>query len=267
MEPLLRTMNLTKRFGGLTAVNQASLDVYPREVVGLIGDNGAGKSTLIKMISGVYQPNEGEIEFDAQRMTLNNPREARTIGIETIYQDLALAENLDVSSNIFLGREVKKPFVGNLIQTLDRRYMRRESAGVLERLGIHIPSLIQQTRTLSGGQRQAVAIARAIYWNARLMIMDEPTAALGVAEQRKVLMLVRTLRDQGVPVIIISHNMQDIFAVADRIVIMRRGNIVGERKAAEATVDEVVSLMVGAEVVHKMGVIPKALDEANGLPA
>jgi ABC-type sugar transport system ATPase subunit len=263
MEPLLRAMNLTKRFGGLTAVNKVSLDVYPGEVVGLVGDNGAGKSTLIKMISGVYQPDDGKIDFDGQEMLLNNPREARTIGIETIYQDLALAENLDVSSNIFLGREVKKPFVGNMIKTLDRHYMRGESATVLERLGIQVPSLTQQTRNLSGGQRQAVAIARAIYWNARLMIMDEPTAALGVAEQRKVLMLVRTLRTQGVPVIIISHNMQDIFAVADRIVIMRRGLKVGERKAEETSVDEIVSLMVGAEVVREMGVIPKALEEAK----
>jgi ABC-type sugar transport system ATPase subunit len=263
MEPLLRAMNLTKRFGGLTAANKVSLDVYPGEVVGLVGDNGAGKSTLIKMISGVYRPDEGKVDFDGQEMVLNNPREARTIGIETIYQDLALAENLDVSSNIFLGREVKKPFVGNMIKTLDRHYMRRESATVLDRLGIQVPSLTQQTRNLSGGQRQAVAIARAIYWNARLMIMDEPTAALGVAEQRKVLMLVRTLRDQGVPVIIISHNMQDIFAVADRIVIMRRGLKVGERKAAETTVDEIVSLMVGAEVVREMGVIPKALEAAK----
>lgn len=267
MEPLLRAVNLTKRFGGLTAVNQVSLDVYRGEVVGLVGDNGAGKSTLIKMISGVYQPDGGEIEFDRQKMALNNPREARTIGIETIYQDLALAENLDVSSNIFLGREVKKPFIGNVVQTMDRRHMRRESATVLERLGIDVPSLLQQTRNLSGGQRQAVAIARAIYWNARLMIMDEPTAALGVTEQRKVLMLVRTLRDQGVPVIIISHNMQDIFAVADRIVVMRRGLKVGERKAAQTTADEIVSLMVGAEVVREMGVIPKALEGANGAPA
>ena len=264
MEPLLSAKNLTKRFGGLTAVNEVSLDVYAGEVVGLVGDNGAGKSTLIKMISGVYQPDGGEVEFDGQQMVLNNPREARSIGIETIYQDLALAENLDVSSNIFLGREVKRPFIGNLVRTLDRRHMHDESATVLKRLGIHVPSLVQQTRNLSGGQRQAVAIARAIYWNARLMIMDEPTAALGVAEQRKVLLLVRTLRDQGVPVIIISHNMQDIFAVADRIVIMRRGLKVGERIASETTVDEIVSLMVGAEVVHEMGVIPKALDNAKG---
>jgi ABC-type sugar transport system ATPase subunit len=260
METLLRVENLTKRFGGLVAVNNVSMDVHIGEVVGLVGDNGAGKSTLIKMVAGVYQPDGGEIYFDDQQVTFSKPREARDAGIETIYQDLALAENLDVGSNIFLGREVKRNYLGGLIHTLNRRKMRDESADILSRLEIHIPSLTQQIRNLSGGQRQAVAIARSIYWNARLMIMDEPTAALGVAEQRKVLMLVRTLRDQGVPVIIISHNMQDVFAVADRIVILRRGRKVGELIAAETTPDEVVSLMVGAEAVHEMGVIPKALN-------
>lgn len=260
MEPLLRAVNLTKRFGGLVAVDNVSLDVNVGEVVGLVGDNGAGKSTLIKMISGVYRPDAGEIYFNDHQLTFSGPREARDMGIETIYQDLALAENLDVGSNIFLGREVKRPHLGGLIQTLDRQKMRVESANVLSRLEIHVPSLTQQIRNLSGGQRQAVAIARSIYWNARLMIMDEPTAALGVTEQRKVLTLVRTLCDQGVPVIIISHNMQDVFAVADRIVIMRRGKKVGERIAAQTTPDEVVSLMVGAEAVHEMGVIPRALN-------
>jgi ABC-type sugar transport system ATPase subunit len=260
MEPLLRAVDLTKRFGGLVAVDNVSLDVNVGEVVGLVGDNGAGKSTLIKMISGVYRPDEGEVYFNGHQFALSGPREARDMGIETIYQDLALAENLDVGSNIFLGREVKRPHLGGLIQTLDRQKMRVESANVLSRLEIHVPSLTQQIRNLSGGQRQAVAIARSIYWNARLMIMDEPTAALGVTEQRKVLTLVRTLCDQGVPVIIISHNMQDVFAVADRIVIMRRGKKVGERIAAQTTPDEVVSLMVGAEAVHEMGVIPRALN-------
>ena len=260
MKPILRAENLTKRFGGLVAVDNVSLHVNVGEVVGLVGDNGAGKSTLIKMISGVYRPDAGEVYFNGHQLTFSGPREARDMGIETIYQDLALAENLDVGSNIFLGREVKRPHLGGLIQTLDRQKMREESADVLSRLEIHVPSLTQQIRNLSGGQRQAVAIARSIYWNARLMIMDEPTAALGVTEQRKVLTLVRTLCDQGVPVIIISHNMQDVFAVADRIVIMRRGKKVGERSAAQTTPDEIVSLMVGAEAVHEMGVIPRALN-------
>ena len=260
MEPILRAVDLTKRFGGLVAVDHASLEIYPGQVIGLIGDNGAGKSTFIKMVSGVYQPDDGELYFNGLKVAFSGPGAARDLGIETIYQDLALAENLDVGSNIFLGREVKRPYLGGLVHTIDRRKMREESAGVLSRLDIHVPSLTQQIRNLSGGQRQAVAIARSIYWNARLMIMDEPTAALGVAEQRKVLKLVRTLSEQGVPVIIISHNMQDVFAVADRIVIMRRGKKVGELEAAKTTPDEVVSLMVGAEAVHEMGVIPKALN-------
>jgi ABC-type sugar transport system ATPase subunit len=260
MDTLLRAVDLTKRFGGLVAVNKVSLDINLGEVVGLVGDNGAGKSTLIKMISGVYQPDEGEIYFDSHKLSLNGPREARDMGIETIYQDLALAENLDVGSNIFLGREIKRPFLGNVVQTLNRRKMQDESAQVLKRLEIHVPSLTQQIRNLSGGQRQAVAIARSIYWNAKLMIMDEPTAALGVSEQHKVLTLVRTLRDQGVPVLIISHNMQDVFAVSDRIVILRRGKKVGERIAKQTSPDEIVSLMVGAEAVHEMGVIPKAIN-------
>jgi ABC-type sugar transport system ATPase subunit len=171
----------------------------------------------------------------------------------------SLAENLDVGANIFLGREIKRPYFGGMIHTVDRKKMQEESAGILQRLDIHIPSLTQHIRNLSGGQRQAVAIARSIYWNAKMVIMDEPTAALGVSEQRKVLTLVRTLSDQGVPVLIISHNMQDIFAVADRIVVMRRGRKVGELEAAKSTPDEVVSLMVGAEAVHEMGVIPKAI--------
>ena len=264
MEPILRAVDLTKRFGGLVAVDHASLDIFPGEVVGLVGDNGAGKSTFIKMISGVYQPDDGEIYFEGQKVTFAGPSRARDLGIETIYQDLALAENLDVGANIFLGREVLRSYFGGLIHTVDRQKMLDESEKVLSRLDIHVPSLTQQIRNLSGGQRQTVAIARSIYWNARLMIMDEPTAALGVAEQHKVLTLVRTLAEQNVPVIIISHNMQDVFAVADRIVILRRGKKVGDLIAEDSTPDEVVSLMVGAETVHKMGIIPKALnDKAN----
>ncbi len=260
MEPVLQAKNLTKRFGGLVAVNDVSMDIYPGQVMGLVGDNGAGKSTLIKMISGVYQPDGGDIFLENDNVTFSSPREARDMGIETIYQDLALAENLDVSSNIFLGREVKKRYLGGLVRTLNWPFMHEESATALDSLDIHVPSLMQQIRNLSGGQRQAVAIARSIYWNAKIMIMDEPTAALAVPEQRKVLSLVRTLRDQGVPVIIISHNLQDIFAVADHITILRRGRKVAELEAEQTSPDEIVSLMVGAEVVHEMGVIPEALD-------
>ena len=178
-------------------------------------------------------------------MKIDKPMQALRMGLETIYQDLALAENLDVYSNIFLGREKVKRFLG-LVKVLDHSYMLTESRKVLNRLGIEVPSLRNRIRTLSGGQRQAVAIARAIYWNAKFLIMDEPTAALGVAEQKNVLDLVRTLSSQGVGIIIISHQMLDVFSVATRIVIMRRGRKVAERVTAETTADEVVGLMVGS---------------------
>ena len=194
MEPMLSVKNLTKRFGGLTAVNQVSMDVHPGEVVGLVGDNGAGKSTLIKMVSGVYQPNDGEIFFEGKRVNISKPSDAREMGIETIYQDLALAGNLDVGANIFLGREHKRTYLGGLVHVLDDRFMQGESGKLLVDLDVHIPSLRQKIDKLSGGQRQAVAIARAIYWNARLMIMDEPTNNLGVAQQGEVLALIRRLR-------------------------------------------------------------------------
>jgi ABC-type sugar transport system ATPase subunit len=254
MENLLRIQNLTKRFGGLTAVNSISLDVNVGEVIGLLGDNGAGKSTLIKMVSGVYQPDEGEIFFNGQKVEFNSPRDARDMGIETIYQDLALAENLDVGSNIFLGREILRSYLGGFIKTVDRAKMREEAVKALDRLNIRLPSLTQQVLNLSGGQRQAVAIARSIYWNAKMMIMDEPTAALGVSEQRKVLRLVKTLCDKGVPVIIISHNMQDVFAVATRIIVLRRGKKVGERMTNQTSPDEIVSLMVGADEAQEAGI-------------
>jgi len=243
--PVIRLEHVTKRFGGLTAVNDVSLEIFPGEIVALAGDNGAGKSTLIKMISGVYRPDEGHIFLEDKEITVASPMEARSLGIETIYQDLALCENLDASVNIFLGREPLKRMLG-VFRQVDRPHMLSESQKVLDRLDIHIPNLRRPIREMSGGQRQAVAIARAVYWNALLMIMDEPTAALGVPEQRKVHELVKTLKAQNVPVIIISHNLQDIFAVADRIIVMRRGNKVGDVRASEVTDDDLVSLMVGS---------------------
>lgn len=246
-DPTLVVDNLYKHFGGLTAVDHVSMELYPGEVLGLVGDNGAGKSTLIKMISGVYRPDGGQIYFQGREVNISSPREGRDLGIETIYQDLALAENMDVGSNVFMGREPVCSYLGGLIKTVNRNYMASESAKVLDELGMRLPSLRQQIRYLSGGQRQAVAISRALYWDAKIMIMDEPTAALGVREQRKVHQLVGTLREQDVAVIVISHNLQDIFAVTDRIVVMRRGKKVGERMTTETTMDEIVSLVVGAE--------------------
>ena len=245
-DPVLSVRELTKRFGGLVAVNKVSFDVFPGEVVALLGDNGAGKSTLIKCISGVHQPDSGEIWFNGRQRRFTGPIDARREGIETIYQDLALANNLDVPSNIFLGREVKHRYFGGLIKTLNERAMLRDSRAALEALEIHFPTLTQPIESLSGGQRQAVAIARAVYWQARLMIMDEPTNNLGVPEQQKVLELIRRLRDQGVPVILITHTLPDVFAVADRIIVMHRGRKVTEKKTTETDTEELVRYMVGA---------------------
>jgi ABC-type sugar transport system ATPase subunit len=246
MDAVLSLKNIVKRFGGLTAVNHVNLDIYPGEVVGLVGDNGAGKSTLIKCVSGVYRPDEGEIEFEGHPVNFSRPIDARNVGIETIYQDLALAGNLNVSANIFMGREAKKSYLGGLIKTLDERYMLTEAQKVLDTLDIRLPNFGLQIEKLSGGQRQAVAIARAVYWNARLMIMDEPTNNLGVPEQRKVLELIRKLKEQNVPVILISHTLPDVFAVTDRIVIMHRGHKVAEKMTGETDSQQVVQYMVGA---------------------
>ena len=248
MPYLLEVKNITKRFGGLVAVNDVSMGVGAGEVVGLLGDNGAGKSTLIKVISGVHQADEGSIFFQDKEVRITSPMDALALGIETIYQDLALAENLNTPANIFLGREKTKKVLG-VLNVLDHAYMQAESRKVLEKLDIAIPSLRNRIRALSGGQRQAVAICRSIYWNAKFLIMDEPTAALGVAEQRKVIATINLLKSHGLGIIVISHQMHDIFQVADRMVIMRRGQKVAERVTRQTSPEEVVSLIVGAETV------------------
>ena len=244
-QPLLEMRGVTKRFGGLIAVKQVDLSISAGEVVGLLGDNGAGKSTLIKLISGVYRPDAGQILFNGAPVSFSSPLEARDLGIETIYQDLALCENLNAYQNIFLGRERGRRRLG-LFTEVDDAFMSAEAWKALEQLDIHIPNLRAPVRMLSGGQRQAVAITRALYWNARLLIMDEPTAALGVPEQQKVLELIHTLRLRHIPVILISHNLQDVFAVADRVIVMRRGDIAGERIISETSSNDLVGLMVGA---------------------
>ncbi len=250
MTYLLEVKDIVKRFGGLTAVNKVSMGVREGEVVGLLGDNGAGKSTLIKVISGVHPPDEGKILFQEKEVKIESTMDALALGIETIYQDLALAENLNTPANIFLGREKMKKILG-FLSVLDNEYMHEESQKILQKLDIMIPSLRNRIRALSGGQRQAVAISRSIYWNARFLIMDEPTAALGVAEQKKVLDIVKTLKSHGIGILMISHQMHDVFSVADRLVIMRRGEKVGELVTRETNPDEVVSLIVGAETVTR----------------
>jgi ABC-type sugar transport system ATPase subunit len=245
-EPILSIRGLTKRFGGLVAVNGVTWDVYRGEVVALLGDNGAGKSTLIKCVSGVHGPDSGDVYFEGRLSHFTRPIDARRMGIETIYQDLALANNLDVSANIFLGREIKRRYLGGLVKTLDEERMLGEARSTLASLEVDFPTLTQPIMNLSGGQRQAVAIARAVYWDAKLMIMDEPTNNLGVPEQKKVLDLMRRLRDQGVPVILITHILPDVFAVSDRIMVMHRGRKVTEKITSETSTEELVQYMVGA---------------------
>ncbi len=242
--PLLEARGVSKRFGGVHALENVTFSVGAGEVVALAGDNGAGKSTLIKIISGVFQPSEGEIRFEGAAVALANPQDARARGIETIYQDLALADNLDVGANVFLGRERMRKLFG-VLPVIDRARMRAEAAEALEALDIGLDRLDRPVRSLSGGQRQCVAIGRAIHWRARVLIMDEPTAALGVPEQRRVMDLIRRLKAGGVGVIFISHNLGDIFAVTDRIVVLRRGIVAGEVATAAANPDEIVRMMVG----------------------
>jgi simple sugar transport system ATP-binding protein len=243
-ETLLEVRNLSKNFGPVQALNDLSMTVRAGEVVALAGDNGAGKTTLIKAISGVYQPSGGEILLKGRPVTFASPQEARDQGIETIYQDLALADNLTIGANIFLGREPMRRAFG-FLPVLDRAKMAEAAKTTMAMLDFHVSRLDAPVSNFSGGQRQAVAIGRAVYWNAQILIMDEPTAALGVPEQRKVIQLIHQLKAQGRGVIFISHNLQDIFAVADRIVVLRRGVQAGERMIADTTHDEVVKLMVG----------------------
>jgi simple sugar transport system ATP-binding protein len=242
--PLLEVRNLSKHFGAVQALKDFSMVVQPGEVVAIAGDNGAGKTTLIKAISGVYRPSSGEILLNGARMDFASPQDARDKGIETIYQDLALADNLSIGANIFLGREPTKRAFG-FLPVLDRKRMAEAARQTMALLDFHVSRMEAPVSNFSGGQRQAVAIGRAVYWNAQILIMDEPTAALGVPEQRKVVSLIHQLKGQGRGVIFISHNLQDIFAVSDRIVVLRRGVQAGERRIAETSHDEVVKLMVG----------------------
>jgi len=242
--PVLSCRGVVKRFGGLVAVNNVDLDLAPGEVLALVGDNGAGKSTLVQTISGVFRADGGTIHLHGERKAFNSPEDARAAGIETIYQDLALCDNLTAADNIFLGREIRTRRLG-FVPGIDEASMREKAKAVLDELHIRIPDLDAPVRSLSGGQRQAVAISRAVYWQARIMIMDEPTAALGVPEQRKVMDLIRMLKSRGTPVILISHNMQDVFEISDRIFVMRRGSKAGDFVTAATEPNEVVRTMIG----------------------
>lgn len=240
--PLVEMRGIHKRYGGVQALAGADFSVYPREIHALVGDNAAGKSSLIKTLSGAAPADEGEIRFDGRPVAIREPRHAKALGIETVYQDLALADNLDIPANIFLGRELM--CTGMLSPFLDLRRMRDEAGQLLGRLKIRIPDLHQRVRTLSGGQRQCVGIARSVYFNARVIILDEPTAALGVEETRKVLQLVSEMRDQGLAVVMISHNLAHVFDLCDRISVMKTGTVVGSRHVSQTNKEEILRLIV-----------------------
>ena len=246
-EPILEARGLVKRYGHVVALAGTDFDLYPGEILAVIGDNGAGKSTLIKALSGALHPDEGEIRLAGERVHFRSPRDARNAGIETVYQDLAVAPSLDIAPNIFLGRELRRRGpLGWVPRMLDKRAMRREATRYFAELKIGIPSITQPVENLSGGQRQGVAVARAAAWGSRLVIMDEPTAALGVKETRQVLDLIRQVRDRGLPVILISHDMPHVFELADRIHIMRLGKRVAVVTPQTHTMPEAVAIMTGA---------------------
>ena len=246
-QSILEARGLVKRFGQVTALDGTDFELYPNEIVAIIGDNGAGKSTLIKALSGALQPDDGEIRLDGNRVRFRSPGDARAAGIETVYQDLAVAPSLDIASNIFLGREARyRNPLGLALRLLDKRRMRREAADHFAELQIAVQSITQPVENLSGGQRQGVAVARAAKWARRLAIMDEPTAALGVRETRQVLDLILRVREGGLPVIIISHDMPHVFELADRILIMRLGKRVAVVTPQTHTMPEAVAIMTGA---------------------
>ena len=240
--PLVEMRGVCKRYGGVLALDAAELALWSGEIHALVGDNAAGKSTLIKILSGAVPADAGEILFAERLVEIREPRDAKRLGVETVYQDLALADNLDVPANIFLGRELSRGGLARFL--LDRRRMDTEARALLERLRIRVPSLRRPVATLSGGQRQSVAIARCMYFNARVVILDEPTASLGVAETAQVHELVRDMRRHGLAVLMISHNLNHVFGVSDRITVMKGGRTVGSRLARETTPEDILRMIL-----------------------
>jgi simple sugar transport system ATP-binding protein len=244
--PLLDARELVKHYGSVEALRGASFTAHAGEVVALVGDNGAGKSTLVKCLSGVERPDSGTISFDGTPVAPASPVAARALGIETVYQDLAVAPDLDPAANLFLGRELRRPGLLGRLGVLDKREMRRRAVASFRDLGVSLPDVDVPVGALSGGQRQSVAVARSVVWASRLVFMDEPTAALGVVQRERVLDVIRRVRDQGMAVVLISHNMPEVLAVADRVEVLRLGRRVARFDAAATTVEELVGAMTGA---------------------
>lgn len=244
MSSLLELRGIEKRFGAISALQGVDLRLEAGEVLGLLGDNGAGKSTLMKVVSGAYRPDKGEYWLDGERVSFRSPQDARSRQLEMVYQDLALCDTLDVAQNIFLGREPKKTLAG--LSFIDHHTLHDKAERVLERLHINVPSTKVKVKHLSGGQRQAIAIGRALTFAPKVLILDEPTAALAVKEVGEVLDLIRKLRDEGVGVILISHRLQDVMEVSDRIMVMYEGRNVAERQSADTNLQEIIELIVQA---------------------
>lgn len=244
--PLVQMRKISKRFDGVVALRDVDFELNYDEIVGLVGDNGAGKSTLIKILSGVYQATEGETFFKGEKVRIRTPKDAKELGIETAYQDLALADNLDTARNIFMGRElIKSGYLSQRLQIVDKKSMWERSEEILGNLGIEVGSVKTVVGKLSGGQRQSVAIGKTLYANPQVIIMDEPTAAISVKERGKVLSLMKNLKKRHISLIFISHNLQEIFSVVDRITVLNRGRLVENKRINETTMDEVVKLMLG----------------------
>lgn len=247
--PRLELRHISKSFGGVQALKTVNFEVFGGEVVGLVGDNGAGKSTLIKTMSGAYIPDEGEILIDGQPVTISSPQDSTRLGIETVYQDLALCDNLDVVANLWLGREAYRTIVPGVLRALDETEMERRTIEVLKTLDVKIPSVRRPVAALSGGQRQCIAVAKTILRQPKVVLLDEPTAALGVAQTRQVLNLIQRLREQGLAVVVISHNLHDVFEVADRVIVMRLGQRAAtfDLKDTNTTPERIVAAITGAE--------------------
>lgn len=247
MDPILRLEGVSKRFGAVQALSNVDFEIYPGEVVGLVGDNGAGKSTLVKIISGVSPADTGKYFFQGRPVSVTNPHDANVLGIETVYQDLALCDNLDIVANLYLGREATRALVPLPVRTMDRVTMEQQAGRVIQELHVHIPSVRAEVATLSGGQRQSVAVARAVMWNSKVVLLDEPTAALGVEQTQLVKELIRRLRDRGLGVVVISHNLADVFDVSGRIIVLRLGQRVATFETRSTDPGQVVAAITGAE--------------------
>jgi simple sugar transport system ATP-binding protein len=246
MTPVLQAKDIVKHYGSVEALRGASFEVDSGEVVALIGDNGAGKSTLVKCLSGAEIPDSGTITIEGKQVTLDSPVTARRLGIETVYQDLAVAPELDPAANLYLGREIRRKGVLGKLGVLDKAEMRRKAAEEFTRLGVTLQSIDVPIGSLSGGQRQSVAVARSVVWASKVVFMDEPTAALGVVQREKVLDVIRRVRDEGMAVVLISHNMPEVLSVSDRVEVLRLGRRVARFTAAEATLEDLVGAMTGA---------------------